>query len=144
MIRSLYKTPSLKNQIFNLIKFYTGPKCTLPKDHEIYTCSLGNGLILVGCYSLRYNYIKYNGNILGPWIFNLIVKDNYRGKGIGRMLLKDAIKRNNYEELYTCCKNPKYFHFLKSEGFKYIGYINYPGIQTRIAMFEYGKENVTK
>lgn len=140
MIRSLYKTPSLKKQIRSLIRTHSGSKCILPKEHETYTCSLGNGLVLIGGYSLRYTYIKYNGNELGPWVFNIVVKDNYRNKGIGRILLRDAIKRNNYEELYTCCKNPKYFHFLKSEGFRYIGYINYPGIITRLAMFEYSNK----
>lgn len=133
MIVPLCCAPRVQAETGRLIKDHFGTK-KLPPLGEIFVKVVDHrGFVLVGTYTLEKDDLPGSG-FPGPWLADLVVKPEFRGKGYAKELLRDAKDRAG-APLYLWCANPLVFRVFLEEGFRFV--CAFPARPTNVAVFLY-------
>lgn len=133
MIVPLRLAPMVRDETLRLIRHYFGSDP--PSLGRIFVKVVDKGWILVGTYTLEDDDLPGSG-LPGPWVADLVVKPEFRGKGFGKELLEDAKSRTD-KPLFAWCETPMYWNLFRKSGFHFVCSMKEKNCVTDVAVFAY-------
>ena len=118
------------NYTFDAVKCFVEHSLLADKLPQTYGLFLNNNII--GMFQLTYEDLKVRPDIY-PWLANVYIDENYRGKGYGRLLLESvksiAKKSVKVDEIFLYTKHKGLY---EKFGWKYINEIDTFNDESRI------------